>query len=63
MLRFDAENCTQAGPELELNIHAGTVRDLTFVSKSSGSPVLVSGGAGNHFRLHLCQMLLFYMYS
>ena len=46
MIRFDAENCTQKGNELEMNIHAGTVRDLSFVSRPSGLPMLVSGGAG-----------------
>ncbi|EDO43418.1 predicted protein [Nematostella vectensis] len=47
VLHFDADNCTQVGPELELNIHSGTIRDLSFVSRASGSAVLVSGGAGN----------------
>ena len=46
MIHFDADNCTQIGTETELNIHAGTVRDVSFVSRPAGLPVLVSGGAG-----------------
>ena len=48
MTRFDAETCSVTWPGLELAIHNGTVRDLAFVSRASGTPVLVSGGAGNH---------------
>ena len=46
MTRFDAETCSVTWPGLELAIHNGTVRDLAFVSRASGTPVLVSGGAG-----------------
>ena len=46
MMRFDAETCSLTWPGLELAIHSGTVRDLAFVSRASGTPVLVSGGAG-----------------
>ncbi|XP_068733757.1 WD repeat-containing protein 47-like isoform X2 [Montipora capricornis] len=47
MTRFDAETCSVTWPGLELAIHNGTVRDLAFVSRASGTPVLVSGGAGD----------------
>ena len=47
MTRFDAESCSVTWPGLELAIHNGTVRDIAFVSRASGTPVLVSGGAGN----------------
>lgn len=47
MTRFDAETCSIIWPGLDLAIHGGTVRDLAFVSRASGSPVLVSGGAGS----------------
>lgn len=46
VLHFDPENCTQVGPEMELNIHGGTVRDLVFATRSGGTSLLVSGGAG-----------------
>lgn len=46
VLHFDADNCTQVGPEIELNIHGGTVRDVAFAPRSGGTTVLVSGGAG-----------------
>ena len=49
MTRFDAETCSVTWPGLELAIHNGTVRDLAFVSRASGTPVLVSGGAGIYF--------------
>ena len=55
MTRFDAETCSVAWPGLELAIHSGTVRDLAFVSRASGTPVLVSGGAGMY---HFCMVLL-----
>ena len=55
MTRFDAETCSVAWPGLELAIHNGTVRDLAFVSRASGTPVLVSGGAGTY---HFCMVLL-----
>ena len=55
MTRFDAETCSVAWPGLELAIHSGTVRDLAFVSRASGTPVLVSGGAGMY---HFCVVLL-----
>lgn len=48
MTRFDAETCSVTSPGLELAIHNGTVRDLAFVSRASGTPVLVSGGAGTY---------------
>ena len=47
MTRFNAETCSVTWPGLELAIHNGTVRDLAFVSRASGTPVLVSGGAGS----------------
>lgn len=53
MTRFDAETCSVAWPGLELAIHNGTVRDLAFVSRASGTPVLVSGGAGTY---HFCEV-------
>ena len=46
MMKFDVETCSVTWPGLELAIHSGTVRDLAFVSRASGTPVLVSGGAG-----------------
>ena len=46
MTRFDAETCSLTWPGMDLSIHNGTVRDLAFVSRASGTPVLVSGGAG-----------------
>lgn len=49
MTKFDAETCSVTWPGLELAIHNGTVRDLAFVSRASGTPVLVSGGAGSFF--------------
>lgn len=52
VVNFDAENCTQIGPEMEMNIHSGTVRDLAFASRSGGSNVIVSGGAGKHSTLN-----------
>lgn len=55
MTRFDAETCSVAWPGLELTIHNGTVRDLAFVSRASGTPVLVSGGAGT---CHYCYYYL-----
>ena len=55
MTRFDAETCSVSWPGLELAIHSGTVRDLAFVSRASGTPVLVSGGAGMY---HFCVVLL-----
>jgi len=45
LARFDAENCTVL-PEVMLNIHGGTIRDLTFATRSCGTTVLVSGSAG-----------------
>lgn len=45
-MKFDVETCSVTWPGLELAIHSGTVRDLAFVSRASGTPVLVSGGAG-----------------
>ena len=53
MTKFDAETCSVAWPGLELAIHNGTVRDLAFVSRASGTPVLVSGGAGMY---HCCEV-------
>jgi len=47
MTRFEAESCSVTWPGLELAIHNGTVRDIAFVSRASGTPFLVSGGAGN----------------
>lgn len=55
MTRFDVETCSVAWPGLELTIHNGTVRDLAFVSRASGTPVLVSGGAGT---CHYCYYYL-----
>lgn len=44
VLQFDPQSYSQIGDEVELNIHAGTVRDLAFVPNRNG--YLISGGAG-----------------
>lgn len=44
ILHFDRQHCVQTNDDLELNIHNGTVRELTFVPKKDG--LLISGGAG-----------------
>lgn len=45
ILHFDRQHCVQTNDDLELNIHNGTVRELTFVPKKDG--LLISGGAGD----------------
>ena len=47
LLRFDPDNCVQENAEAELNIHNGTVRELSFVPDKPA--ILVSGGAGTYF--------------
>ncbi|XP_033099125.1 WD repeat-containing protein 47-like [Anneissia japonica] len=47
LLRFNAEKCNAEGPDTELSMHDGTVRDLTFQQNSPHGTVLLSGGAGN----------------
>ena len=44
LLRFDPDNFVQENAETELNIHNGTVRELSFVPDKPA--ILVSGGAG-----------------
>jgi len=45
LLKFDGRLFNQVGEEIELNIHNGTVRELSFVPNRCG--LLVSGGAGD----------------
>eukprot|EP00795_Rhopilema_esculentum_P010553 gene10553-19286_t len=45
ILRFDPDNCVQDGSESELNIHNGTVRELSFAPDKPA--ILISGGAGD----------------
>ncbi|XP_071948353.1 WD repeat-containing protein 47-like isoform X2 [Antedon mediterranea] len=47
LLRFNAEKCNAEGPDTELSMHDGTIRDLTFQPNSPHGTVLLSGGAGN----------------
>lgn len=48
MMRFDADKCDFVGPEIKLNMHDGTVRDLCFVEDlTNGSSLLLSAGAGD----------------
>ncbi|XP_052827214.1 WD repeat-containing protein 47 isoform X2 [Octopus bimaculoides] len=45
---FNFESCTAEGPEIELNHHDGTIRDVLFMEESpSHSSILISGGAGD----------------
>ena len=44
LLHFDPDNYVQEGIEIELNIHNGTVRELSFVPDKPA--ILISGGAG-----------------
>ena len=44
LLRFDADNFVQENAETDVNIHNGTVRELSFVPDKPA--ILVSGGAG-----------------
>ena len=53
MMRFQPDSCSlDGGAEKELSIHDGTVRDCLFLDDARGSPVLVSGGAGD-CRIHV----------
>ncbi|XP_029640539.1 WD repeat-containing protein 47 isoform X7 [Octopus sinensis] len=45
---FNFDSCTAEGPEIELNHHDGTIRDVLFMEESpSHSSILISGGAGD----------------
>ncbi|XP_028407696.1 WD repeat-containing protein 47-like [Dendronephthya gigantea] len=47
LLRFDEDNPVSLEDQMDLVVHKGTIRDLTFVNTAAGShPVLASGGAG-----------------
>ncbi|XP_060070806.1 WD repeat-containing protein 47-like [Ylistrum balloti] len=49
MIRYNTREHTDVGPEMELTIHDGTVRDLTFMQDSiNGTSLLISGGAGDN---------------
>ncbi|XP_077986558.1 WD repeat-containing protein 47-like isoform X2 [Glandiceps talaboti] len=47
LMRFDVNKCNADGPDTELTMHNGTVRDLTFLTDPSSVPLLLSGGAGD----------------
>ncbi|XP_022088993.1 WD repeat-containing protein 47-like isoform X2 [Acanthaster planci] len=47
LLRFDPQKCNADGPDIDMTMHDGTVRDLVFQPESSHGTVLVSGGAGD----------------
>ncbi|XP_071801754.1 WD repeat-containing protein 47-like isoform X2 [Asterias amurensis] len=47
LVRFDAHKCNADGPDIDLTMHDGTVRDLVFQPESSHGTVLISGGAGD----------------
>ncbi|XP_074593131.1 WD repeat-containing protein 47-like isoform X2 [Brevipalpus obovatus] len=48
MMRFDADKCDFIGPEVELSMHDGTVRDVCFMEDlTNGSNLLISAGAGD----------------
>ncbi|XP_033730148.1 WD repeat-containing protein 47-like [Pecten maximus] len=49
MIRYDTQEHTDVGPEMELTIHDGTIRDLTFMQDSiNRTSLLISGGAGDN---------------
>ncbi|XP_021380323.1 WD repeat-containing protein 47-like isoform X2 [Mizuhopecten yessoensis] len=49
MIRYNAQEHTDVGPEMELTIHDGTIRDLTFMQDSiNRTSLLISGGAGDN---------------
>ncbi|XP_074655010.1 WD repeat-containing protein 47-like isoform X1 [Tubulanus polymorphus] len=48
MIRYDSQTHQAVGPEVELNHHDGTVRDMVFMQDTSNrSSLLISGGAGD----------------
>ncbi|XP_038046884.1 WD repeat-containing protein 47-like isoform X1 [Patiria miniata] len=47
LLRFDPQKCNADGPDIDMTMHDGTVRDLVFQPESTHGTVLVSGGAGD----------------
>ncbi|KAI5101787.1 WD repeat-containing protein 47 [Silurus meridionalis] len=48
VLPFNAETCNATGPDLELSMHDGTIRDVAFMEgPDSGGTVLISAGAGD----------------
>ncbi|XP_069121116.1 WD repeat-containing protein 47-like isoform X2 [Argopecten irradians] len=49
MIRYNTQEHTDVGPEMELTIHDGTIRDLTFMQDSiNRTSLLISGGAGDN---------------
>ncbi|CAH1785987.1 unnamed protein product [Owenia fusiformis] len=50
IVRFNSDTGTTVGPDMELSIHDGTVRDLVFMQDSNtkeSQSLLISGGAGD----------------
>ncbi|XP_070531644.1 WD repeat-containing protein 47-like isoform X4 [Ptychodera flava] len=47
LMRFDANKCNAEGPDTELTMHNGTVRDVVFLPDPNSAPLLLSGGAGD----------------
>uniref|UniRef100_A0A8C4N3X1 WD repeat domain 47a n=1 Tax=Eptatretus burgeri TaxID=7764 RepID=A0A8C4N3X1_EPTBU len=48
VLPFSPDSGNATGPDLEFNMHDGTIRDLAFLERpDSGVPVLISAGAGD----------------
>jgi len=48
LMRFNPDTCNMEGPEIELTMHDGTVRDVCFIEDMSNkSSLLISGGAGD----------------
>ncbi|KAJ3600062.1 hypothetical protein NHX12_034014 [Muraenolepis orangiensis] len=48
VLPFNADTCNATGPDLEFNMHDGTIRDLAFMEGSGArSSLLISAGAGD----------------
>jgi len=48
LMRFNPDTCNMEGPEVELAMHDGTVRDVCFIEDMSNkSSLLVSAGAGD----------------
>nr|XP_006817534.1 PREDICTED: WD repeat-containing protein 47-like [Saccoglossus kowalevskii] len=47
LMRFDINKCNADGPDTELTMHDGTVRDVMFIQDPNSIPILLSGGAGD----------------
>ncbi|XP_051775757.1 WD repeat-containing protein 47-like isoform X1 [Erpetoichthys calabaricus] len=48
VLPFNSQLCCATGPNLEFNMHTGTIRDLAFMQgPDSGRSILISAGAGD----------------